>query len=101
MFRKIAKKILTKSPKTYTAIHQANFQRKHKQNFSTLNEKEKKILLEINKNGYMVINDFLNKEICDACVKDMDWMFENKKELKLISKKNPRSFWSRRFIQKY
>tara|TARA_B110000263_G_C15269022_1_gene492523 strand:- start:29 stop:874 length:846 start_codon:yes stop_codon:yes gene_type:complete len=80
MFRKIAKKILTKSPKTYTAIHQANFQRKHKQNFSTLNEQEKKILLEINKNGYMVINDFLNKEICDACVKDMDWMFENKKE---------------------
>ena len=80
MFRKIIKKILIKSPKTYTAIHQANFQRKHKQNFLTLNEQEKKILLEINKNGYVVINDFLDKETCDACIKDMDWMFENKKE---------------------
>ena len=74
------KKILTKSPKTYTAIHEANFQRKHKQNFSNLNEQEKTILSEINQNGYVVINDFLNKEICDACIEDMDWMFQNKKE---------------------
>ena len=80
MFRKIAKKILTKSPKTYTAIHQANFERKHKQNFSNLNEKEKELLLEIKKNGYMVIPDFFDKKTCDACIKDMDWMYENKKE---------------------
>ncbi len=80
MFRKIAKKILTKSPKTYTAIHETNFQRKHKQNFSNLEEKEKKLLLEIKQNGYVVIPDFFDKEICDACIKDIDWMFENKKE---------------------
>ena len=80
MFRKIAKKILTKSPKTYTAIHEANFQRKHKQDFSNLNENEKSILSQINQNGYVVINDFMDKKICDNCIQDMDWMFENKKE---------------------
>ena len=24
--------------------------------------------------------DFFDKEVCDACIKDMDWMYENKKE---------------------
>jgi len=80
MFRKIARKILTKSPKTYTAIHQSNFDRKHKQNFSNQNEKEKELLFKIKKNGYAVIPDFFDKEVCDACIKDMDWMYENKKE---------------------
>lgn len=80
MFRKIAKKILTKSPKTYTAIHEANFQRTHKQNFSELNEKNKNLLLEINKNGFVVVPDFFDKKTCDACILDMDWMFEHKKE---------------------
>ena len=81
MFRKIAKKILTKSPKTYTAVHTANFERTHKQDFSNMNENEKKLLSEIKKNGYVVIPDFFDKETCDACIKDMDWMYENKKEL--------------------
>ena len=80
MFRKIAKKILTKSPATYTAVHTANFERTHKQDFSKYDEKEKSLLDEIKKNGYVVIPDFFDKETCDACMKDMDWMFENKKE---------------------
>jgi len=41
MFRKIVKKILTKSPKAYTAIHTANFERTHRQDFSKLDKKEK------------------------------------------------------------
>ena len=41
MFRKIAKKVLTKSPKAYTAVHTANFERSHKQDFSNLKENEK------------------------------------------------------------
>lgn len=80
MFRKIAKKILTKSPKTYTAIHTAKFERSHKQDFTTLDEKLRNILLEIKENGYVVIPNFFNKEECDSCIKDMDWMYENKKE---------------------
>jgi len=80
LFRKIAKKILTKSPKAYTAVHTANFERNHKQDFSLLNQKEQKLLFEIRQNGYVVISDFFDKNSCESCVKDMDWMFENKKE---------------------
>ena len=80
MFRKIAKKILTNSPKTYTAVHTAKFERSHKQDFSKLDKKLKDILMDIKENGYVVIPDFFDKEQCNACIKDMDWMFENKKE---------------------
>ena len=80
LFRKIAKKILTKSPKAYTAVHTANFERNHKQDFSYLNQEEQKLLFEIRQNGYVVISDFFDKNSCESCVKDMDWMFENKKE---------------------
>lgn len=80
MFRKIAKKILTKSPKAYTAVHTANFERTHKQDFSKLNEKEKGLLEEIQKNGYIVLPDFFNKEFCQICMEEMDSMYENKKE---------------------
>lgn len=80
MFRNIVKKIITKSPKAYTTIHTANFERTHRQDFSKLDKNEKDILMEIKKNGYTVIQDFFDKDQCNACIKDMDWMFENKKE---------------------
>ncbi len=80
MFRKIAKKILTKSPKAYTAIHTSNFERSHKQDFSKLGNKEKEALLEIQKNGYTVIPNFFDKESCELCIKDMDVMYDTKKE---------------------
>ena len=80
MFRKIAKKILTKSPSTYTAIHQANFDRGHKQNFSNLKSDEKNLLESINNNGYAIMPNYFDENTCDACAQDMDWMFENKKE---------------------
>ena len=79
-FRKLAKKILTKSPKIYTAIHSLNFELKHKQNFSKLEDKEKELLLKVQKNGYTVIPDFFDDETCKKCIVDIDWMFENKKE---------------------
>jgi len=81
MFRKIAKKILTKSPKTYTAIHTANFERSHKQDFSNLKENEKKLLLEIKKNGYVVIPDFFDQEQCQNCINDIDMMIKNNEKL--------------------
>ena len=80
MFRKIAKKILTKSPKTYTAVHTANFERTHKQDFSELDENERELLEEIKKNGFIVMPEFFDKEFCQACMKEMDQMYENKKE---------------------
>lgn len=79
-FRKLAKKILTKSPKIYTAIHSLNFELRHKQNFSKLEDKEKKLLLKVQKNGYTVIPNFFDDETCKKCIVDIDWMFENKKE---------------------
>ena len=80
MFRKIAKKILTKSPKAYTAVHTANFERSHKQDFSKLNEKEKQLLLEVQKNGYAVIPNFFDKEQCQKCIDDIDKMMKDNKE---------------------
>jgi len=79
-FRKLVKKILTKSPKIYTAIHSLNFELKHKQDFSKLENKEKELLLKVQKNGYAVLPDFFDDETCQACIADIDWMFENKKE---------------------
>jgi len=84
MFRKIAKKILTKSPKTYTAIHTANFERSHKQDFSNLEENELKLLLEIKKNGYVVIPNFFDPEQCQNCIDDIDMMV--KKNEKFVQK---------------
>ena len=81
LFRKIAKKILTKSPKAYTTLHSLKFENSHRQDFSKLTEKEKNILLEIKKKGYVVIPDFFDKNQCELCVNDMDLMFQNNKEL--------------------
>jgi len=80
MFRKIAKKILTKSPKAYTAVHTVNFDRTHRQDFSKLDKKEKDILMEVKKNGYAVIPDFFDKEQCQKCIDDIDMMMKNNKE---------------------
>jgi len=80
LFRKIAKKILSKSPKAYAAVHTIKFESTHRQDFSKLNDEEKNILLEIKKNGYVVISDFFDKDQCKSCINDMNWMFENKKE---------------------
>ena len=81
IFRKIAKKILTKSPKAYTAAHTLKFENTHRQNFSKLNDQEKNILVEIKNKGYVVIPDFFDKNQCKSCVNDMDLMFKNNKEL--------------------
>ena len=81
LFRKIAKKILIKSPKAYTAVHTLKFENTHRQNFSKLNDQEKNILIEIKKKGYVVIPDFFDKNQCESCINDMDLMFQNNKEL--------------------
>jgi len=80
LLKKIAKKILSKSPKAYTSVHTMKFEQTHRQNFSNLNDEEKNILLEIKKNGYVVIPDFFDKSQCESCVNDMNFMFENNKE---------------------
>ena len=80
MFRKLAKKIITKSPKLYTSIHTTNFERSHKQDFSKLEKKEYDLLMEIKKNGYVVIPDFFNKEQCENCIEDIDNIFKNNKK---------------------
>ncbi|MEX1053796.1 MAG: phytanoyl-CoA dioxygenase family protein [Nitrosopumilaceae archaeon] len=78
--KKTAKKILLKTPTFFTVMHVLNFKLKHLQNFSKIDGKEKELLLEIKKNGFVVVPDFFDKELCNACIKDIDWMIENKKE---------------------
>jgi len=69
-----------KDPSKYTAVHTLNFELKHRQNFSKVDDEKKEILLKIKKDGYIVIPNFLDKSFCDSCIKDSEWMFENKKE---------------------
>lgn len=75
------KKLLSKSSIINTTLRTLDFELKHRQDFSKLDDKEKELLLEIKKNGYVIIPDFFDKEFCHACIKDTDWMLENKKEL--------------------
>ena len=78
--RGIAKKLLSKSPSLYASIHTNNFERNHKQDFTNIKDNEKNILLEIHQNGFAVLPKFFDMDFCNSCIKDMDWMFENKKE---------------------
>lgn len=80
VFRKIAKKILSKSPTLYTAAHSVNFRLNNPQNFSQCTEKEKEYLTEIQKNGFIVIPEFFTKEECKKCITDIEWILEHKKE---------------------
>ena len=79
MLRKLAKKILVKFPKLYTALHTTSFERSHKQDFSKLDKKEYSILAEVKKNGYVIIPNFFNKEQCQKCVDDIDDICKNNK----------------------
>jgi len=79
LLRKLAKKILIKFPKLYTALHTTNFERSHKQDFSKLDKKEYSILEEVKKNGYVIIPNFFNKEQCQKCVDDIDDICKNNK----------------------
>ena len=78
--RGIAKKLLSKSPSLYASIHTNNFERNHKQDFTKVDVKAKKILLDIQQNGFTVLPEFFDTNFCSACIKDIDWMLENKKE---------------------
>jgi len=80
IFRKIAKRILLKSPSAYTSIHSLKFKLKHRQNFSKFEDKEKELLLKIQRDGYAVIPNFFYKDLCQACINDIEWMLKNKKE---------------------
>ena len=80
IFKKIAKKLLSKSPSLNTAVQTKKFELAHKQDFSNLEDYEKDLHIQVRDNGYAVVPEFLDIETCDACTKDMDWMFENKKE---------------------
>jgi len=53
----------------------------HPQDFSNFSEDEKKLLIEIQRNGYVVIPDFIDKEFCNNCIKDMDLMMKNHQEV--------------------
>jgi len=80
LFRKIAKKILSKSPLLYSAVHTLKFEQEHKQDFSKFEGKEKELLLNVHNNGFAIIPDFFDADLCKACIDDMNTMFENHPE---------------------
>ena len=72
VFKKIAKKLLSKSPSLYTAVQTRKFEQTHKQDFSNLKDSEKELLIQVRDRGYAVVPDFFDKELCDACIKDIE-----------------------------
>jgi hypothetical protein len=80
MLKKIAKKVLSKNSTFDGMLRAINFRLKNVQNFSKTSEKEKEILNLIKENGYAVIPNFYNKEFCEKCIKEIDQLFQNKKE---------------------
>jgi len=78
--RHSVKNILKKSHSLYTIYHELNFKLRNTQNFSNLPDEEKKIISEIQKNSFYVIPNFVDKELCEKCIKDIDDMLENHKE---------------------
>lgn len=80
MFKKIAKKALSKNPSLDGVLRSMNFRLQNIQDFSKTEGKEREVLEKIKENGYVVIPNFYDKEFCEKCIKDIEWMFDNKKE---------------------
>jgi ectoine hydroxylase-related dioxygenase (phytanoyl-CoA dioxygenase family) len=80
VFRKLAKKILKKSPSLYSSLHTINFEQTHQQDISLLNENEKKLFQKVNDVGYVVLENFFDSDFCKKCITDFEWMLKNKKE---------------------
>jgi len=77
VFRKVAKKILSKNPSLYSAAHSFKFEQEHKQDFSKYSENEKELLGKVHDHGFAIIPDFFDADLCKACINDMNSMFEN------------------------
>ena len=80
MFKKLAKKVLSKNLALNTMVYSIKFELNHRQDFSNLDNDEKTILSQIKKYGYYVIPDFFDEEYCKNCILDIDDMLKNKKE---------------------
>ena len=63
--RRTVKKLLSKSPTIDNTLRTLDFELKRKQDFSKLDSKERDLLLEIQKNGYVILPDFYDKEFCN------------------------------------
>ena len=75
------KQIAYSSPSSAALFYLIRQRLLHPQDFSNFSEDEKKILYEIQKNGYVVIPDFIDKEFCNNCIKDIDLMMKNHQEV--------------------
>jgi hypothetical protein len=75
------KQIVYSSPSSAALFYLIRQRLQHPQDFSNFSEDEKKILYEIQKNGYVVIPDFIDKEFCNNCIKDIDLMMKNHQEV--------------------
>jgi len=75
------KHIVYKSPSLAAGLYLFRQRLMHPQDFSNFSEDEKKLLYEIQRNGYVVIPDFIDKEFCNNCIKDIDLMMKNHQEV--------------------
>jgi len=78
--RTAARSLIMKISYTHASYYGLKYQTLHHQNFSKYDEDEQKILKEIQKKGYYIIPNFVDKEFCEKCIKDADYLLENKKE---------------------
>ncbi len=99
MFKKIAKKALSKNPTMEGMLRNINFRLKNVQNFSKTSEKEREILNIVKENGYAVIPNYYDKEFCENCIKEIDRLLETKKEF-VLKKSDLRIFGAEKLSEK-
>jgi len=90
------KQIMHRSPSFSAVLYLIKQRLQHPQDFSNFSEDEKKLLYEIQKNGYVIIPDFIDKEFCNNCIKDLDLMIKNHPEL--IQKNSDLRFFGAEYL---
>lgn len=72
--------LLRKNKTLRTFGHYIKYRLSWPQNFSKYNDKEKKLLYEIQKNGFAIIPNFVSKEFCESARKEVDRLLKDYKE---------------------
>ena len=74
------KTVVKKNPSSHAALYLLRQRLSHPQDFSDYSEESQRFLNAIQKNGFMVIPNFVDKEFCEKCICDIDLMMKEHKE---------------------
>ena len=78
--KNIPLKLIKKNKTARTVGHYIKIHLDWPQDFSKYDEKERKLLYEIQKNGFAIIPNFVNREFCDSARKEVDRLLKEHKE---------------------